>query len=275
MTSHPTTAPTADQRRASRERPLLQLRDPARGRARRTPRRRLPRLRAVQPADRRPLEQVVSAQTLFERVWDAHVVVSADEPSLLYVDLHLVHEVTSPQAFEGLRLAGRPVRRPDLTLATMDHNVPTDRRADHRPARAGAARRARAATARSSACRCYATGSGREGIVHVIGPELGLDPAGDDDRLRRQPHLDARRVRGARVRDRHVRGRARARDADACRSATEDDADALRRRARRSASPPRTSSSERSARSASHGGVGLRDRVRRRRSFAASRWTGG
>ena len=65
-------------------------------------------------------------RTLAEKVWDAHVVRRADgEPDLLYIDLHLVHEVTSPQAFDGLRLAGRPVRRPDLTIATEDHNVPT------------------------------------------------------------------------------------------------------------------------------------------------------
>ena len=65
-------------------------------------------------------------QTLAEKVWERHVVHRADgEPDLLYVDLHLVHEVTSPQAFDGLRLHGRPVRRPDLTVATMDHNVPT------------------------------------------------------------------------------------------------------------------------------------------------------
>ena len=71
----------------------------------------------------RPASQ---AKTLVEKIWDRHVVRSAEgEPDLLYVDLHLVHEVTSPQAFEGLRLAGRKVRRPDLTLAVMDHNVPT------------------------------------------------------------------------------------------------------------------------------------------------------
>src|SRR6202795_3161175 len=65
-------------------------------------------------------------RTLAEKVWDAHVVRRADgEPDLLYIDLHLVHEVTSPQAFDGLRLGGRPVRRPDLTIATEDHNVPT------------------------------------------------------------------------------------------------------------------------------------------------------
>src|SRR5512135_1483286 len=68
-------------------------------------------------------------RTLAEKVWDAHVVRSEpDEPDLLYIDLHLVHEVTSPQAFDGLRLAGRRVRRPDLTIATEDHNVPTDLR---------------------------------------------------------------------------------------------------------------------------------------------------
>ncbi len=66
------------------------------------------------------------AQTLSEKVWDRHLVRHAEgEPDLLYVDLHLVHEVTSPQAFDGIRLAGRGVRRPDLTVATMDHNVPT------------------------------------------------------------------------------------------------------------------------------------------------------
>src|SRR5438309_11859743 len=69
----------------------------------------------------------MAPRTLFEKIWDAHVVREAPgEPTLLYIDLHLVHEVTSPQAFEGLRLAGRNVRRPDRTLATVDHNVPTD-----------------------------------------------------------------------------------------------------------------------------------------------------
>ena len=67
------------------------------------------------------------AKTLFDRIWEGHVVhEEPGEPAILYVDLHLVHEVTSAQAFDGLRLAGRPVRRPDLTVATMDHNVPTD-----------------------------------------------------------------------------------------------------------------------------------------------------
>ena len=92
------------------------------------------------------------SKTLFEKIWETHVV--AGEPALLYIDLHLVHEVTSPQAFEGLRLAGRPVRRPDLTIATMDHNVPTEPRGrDPRRARAGAARGARAQLRTTSACR--------------------------------------------------------------------------------------------------------------------------
>ncbi|HEY3673466.1 MAG TPA: aconitase family protein, partial [Acidimicrobiia bacterium] len=74
-----------------------------------------------------PADSSNAARTLSEKVWDHHVVHQVEgEPDLLYIDLHLVHEVTSPQAFDGLRLAGRPVRRPDLTVATMDHNVPTE-----------------------------------------------------------------------------------------------------------------------------------------------------
>src|SRR5947199_4226542 len=67
-------------------------------------------------------------ETLFEKVWDRHVITATEEATLLYIDCHLVHEVTSPQAFDGLRLAGRKVRRPDLTFATVDHNVPTTSR---------------------------------------------------------------------------------------------------------------------------------------------------
>ena len=85
----------------------------------------------------------MAGRSLFEKVWDRHVVRDEPgEPTLLYIDLHLVHEVTSPQAFEGLRLAGRRVRRPDLTVATMDHNVPTLPGPGHRPDGEGAARRA-------------------------------------------------------------------------------------------------------------------------------------
>ena len=98
-------------------------------------------------------------------------------PALLYVDLHLVHEVTSPQAFEGLRAAGRPVRRPDLTLATMDHNVPTLDGPITDPL-ARAQLDALRANCDEFGVRLFATGSGREGIVHVIGPELGVTQPG-------------------------------------------------------------------------------------------------
>ena len=100
------------------------------------------------------------------------------EPDLLYIDLHLLHEVTSPQAFDGLRLAGRPVRRPDLTLATEDHNVPTDTAA-RSPTRSAAPRSRRcAATAPSSASRLHPMGDAEQGIVHVVGPQLGLTQPG-------------------------------------------------------------------------------------------------
>src|ERR1700758_1560209 len=117
-------------------------------------------------------------QALFEKIWNAHVVRRAEGvPDLPSIDLHLVHEVTSPQAFEGLRMSGRPVRRPDLTLATMDHNVPTGDDTPVDPlsqAQLEALRR----NCEEFGVPLYATGSGREGIVHVIGPELGLTQPG-------------------------------------------------------------------------------------------------
>ncbi len=118
------------------------------------------------------------AKTLFDRVWESHVVhEEPGEPALLYIDLHLVHEVTSPQAFEGLRLAGRRVRHPDLTVATMDHNVPTDGGPVTDPL-AKAQLEALRANCQEFGVPLHATGSGREGIVHVIGPELGLTQPG-------------------------------------------------------------------------------------------------
>ncbi|HEY1317590.1 MAG TPA: 3-isopropylmalate dehydratase large subunit [Gaiella sp.] len=118
------------------------------------------------------------ASTLFEKLWDRHVVrEEAGAPSLLYVDLHLVHEVTSAQAFEGLRLAGRAVRRPELTVATMDHNVPTlpgPITDDLARAQLDALR----ANCAEFGITLHGTGSGHEGIVHVIGPELGLTQPG-------------------------------------------------------------------------------------------------
>jgi 3-isopropylmalate/(R)-2-methylmalate dehydratase large subunit len=122
----------------------------------------------------------VSPRTLADKVWDAHVVHAADgEPDLLFIDLHLVHEVTSPQAFDGLRLAGRTVRRPDLTVATADHNVPTtdiDKPvADPISAKQLAVLNANCA---EFGIACYPMGDPNQGIVHVIGPEQGLTQPG-------------------------------------------------------------------------------------------------
>ncbi len=119
-------------------------------------------------------------RTLFEKIWDAHLVHQPmGGPALLYVDLHLVHEVTSPQAFEGLRLAGRRVRRPDLTVATIDHNVPTGSRAlpiaDEVAARQIATL---VRNVRESGIELFDLDSPDQGIVHVIGPELGLTQPG-------------------------------------------------------------------------------------------------
>jgi 3-isopropylmalate/(R)-2-methylmalate dehydratase large subunit len=116
------------------------------------------------------------ARTLSEKVWDAHVVRSAaGEPDLLYIDLHLIHEVTSPQAFDGLRASGRPVRRPDLTLATEDHNVPT---LDIDKPIADPVSRAQVEALRNN-CAQFGVpirplGDADQGIVHVVGPQLGL-----------------------------------------------------------------------------------------------------
>ncbi|MDQ6642516.1 MAG: 3-isopropylmalate dehydratase large subunit [Actinomycetota bacterium] len=119
-------------------------------------------------------------KTLAEKVWDEHVVRSADgEPDLLFIDLHLIHEVTSPQAFDGLRLAGRVVRRPDLTLATEDHNVPT---IDWDKPIADPVSRTQVETLRKNAAefgvRLHQLGDVEQGIVHIIGPQLGLTQPG-------------------------------------------------------------------------------------------------
>ncbi len=120
------------------------------------------------------------SRTLAEKVWDAHVVRRRDgEPDLIYIDLHLVHEVTSPQAFEGLRLANRTVRRPDLTIATEDHNVPTT--GLDKPI-ADPVSRTQVETLRKNAAefgiRLHQMGDAQQGIVHVIGPQLGLTQPG-------------------------------------------------------------------------------------------------
>src|SRR5919112_6766998 len=119
-------------------------------------------------------------RTLFEKLWDAHVVrEAAGEPALLYIDLHLVHEVTSPQAFDGLRAAGRRVRRPDLTYATVDHNVPTtDRRVAVADPVAAEQMDALRRNCQAFGVKLYDIDSPEQGIVHVVGPELGLTRPG-------------------------------------------------------------------------------------------------
>jgi 3-isopropylmalate/(R)-2-methylmalate dehydratase large subunit len=115
------------------------------------------------------------ASTLFDKVWDSHVV--SELPgggALLYIDRHLVHEVTSPQAFDGLREFGRPVRRPDLTFATVDHNVPTDGRPIDESTLAGKQLAALAKNAKEFGVPLFGYGEARQGIVHVIGPQLGI-----------------------------------------------------------------------------------------------------
>jgi 3-isopropylmalate/(R)-2-methylmalate dehydratase large subunit len=122
----------------------------------------------------------VAGHTLFEKIWDEHVVASPEgEPTLLYIDLHLIHEVTSPQAFDGLRLNHRGVRRPDRTLATADHNVPTDPIAT--PVSDPVSRRQLEAldeNCREFAITLVPRGHENQGIVHVIGPELGITQPG-------------------------------------------------------------------------------------------------
>ena len=155
-----------------------------------------------------------------------------DGTCLLYIDRHLVHEVTSPQAFEGLRLAGRKLRRPDATIAVVDHNIATeDRRSGdqgggepHPGGDAGAERgRVRRAVFPGAGCAPGHRAHYRAGA--------GDQPAGHDDRVRRSPYLDAWRDGGAGVRDRHQRGGARDGDADAAAEAGEEHAGAGGRQA--------------------------------------------
>ena len=119
-------------------------------------------------------------RTMFEKIWDAHVVhAEPGKQTLLYIDLHLVHEVTSAQAFEGLRLAGRKVRRPELTVATPDHNVPTT---DRGLPIADPISKQQIDTLRNNChefgIRIYDLNNPQQGIVHVIGPELGITQPG-------------------------------------------------------------------------------------------------
>src|SRR5271154_4108186 len=116
-------------------------------------------------------------KSMFEKIWEAHEVA----PGLLYIDLHLVHEVTSPQAFDGLRLAGRSVRRPERTLATADHNTPTDgtpRAAQIKDELSRVQVETLERNCEEFGVPIYSLGSDRQGIVHVIGPELGVTQPG-------------------------------------------------------------------------------------------------
>lgn len=170
-------------------------------------------------------------RTLFEKVWDAHVVAAPEGQSvLLYVDLHLVHEVTSPQAFDGLRAAGRAVRQPLRTVATVDHNIPTTPRglpiADPIAAKQIEALQK---NCREFGVPLFDMDSSEQGIVHVI-QRVGDHVAGDDDRLRRQPHFDAWRVWLAGVWHWHLGGGACAGHAMFAADETEDDADQCQRK---------------------------------------------
>src|SRR5579875_35725 len=147
-------------------------------------------------AQRQPSE----ARTLVEKVWDRHVVHSAPgEPDLLYVDLHLVHEVTSPQAFDGLRMNGRRVRRPDLTVATADHNVPTTD-IDRPIADPISAKQLEVLAAHCAefGLTCFPMGHPNQGLVHVIQPELGLSQPGVSI-VCGGSHTSTRGARGARA----------------------------------------------------------------------------
>ena len=192
-------------------------------------------------------------RTLFDKIWDAHVVDTLpDGTALLYIDLHLTHEVTTPQAFEGLRAAGRKVRRPDATLAVVDHNIATD--ASRRTGISDAESRLQVETLERNVVEFGVP------YIPLLDDAAGHRPhhragarplaARHDHRLRRQPHLDARRHGRARLRHRHLRGRARAGDADAAAEAGEEHAGQRGRQPRPRLLRPRTSCWRSSARSA-------------------------
>jgi 3-isopropylmalate/(R)-2-methylmalate dehydratase large subunit len=120
-----------------------------------------------------------AGKTLAQKVWDAHVVrAAAGEPDLLYIDLHLLHEVTSPQAFDGLRIAGRPVRRPDLTIATEDHNTPTDNLLTIADPVSRTQIEALRRNVADFGIRIHSLGDAEQGVVHVLGPQVGLTQPG-------------------------------------------------------------------------------------------------
>jgi len=119
----------------------------------------------------------MAGKTLYEKIWAKHLVDQEEgKPAIIYIDLHLVHEVTSPQAFEGLRLANRKVRRPELTFATMDHNVPTKDRYNIKDPISKKQIETLEANCEEFGVTLFGLNSPHQGIVHVIGPELGLTP---------------------------------------------------------------------------------------------------
>ena len=141
----------------------------------------------------------MSPKTLYEKIWDSHVVHESHDgkPALIYIDRHLIHEGTSPQAFAGLKAEGRTVRRPDLTFAVMDHSVPTVSKERLLPIVDTDARlqfEALEKNCREHGVRLFDMNSANQGIVHIIGPELGDYAAGADDCLRGQSYVDAWRV---------------------------------------------------------------------------------
>ncbi|GAE04739.1 3-isopropylmalate dehydratase large subunit [Paenibacillus sp. JCM 10914] len=137
----------------------------------------------------------MSKKTMFEKIWDNHVIHQEEgKPGILYIDLHLVHEVTSPQAFEGLRLSGRKVRRPELTFATMDHNVPTKDRFNITDPISKQQIDTLTKNCQDFGVTLYDLDTIDQGVVHVMGPELGLTHPGKtivcgDSILRHTAHL--------------------------------------------------------------------------------------
>jgi hypothetical protein len=157
------------------------------------------------------------AFTVFEKIWNAHALAEREDgQTLLYIDRHLTHEVTSPLAFEGLRMAGRRVRRPDLTFAVMDHNVPTtDRTEPVREPMSAAQMAALRRNAKEFGIMLFDYFSPFQGIVHVIGPELGLTLPGITLVCGDSHTSTHGALRGPRIRHRDKRGRARLRNPDA------------------------------------------------------------
>ena len=172
-------------------------------------------------------------RTLYDKIWDDHLVDEApDGTCLIYIDRHLVHEVTSPQAFEGLRLTGRKVRAPEKTLCVVDHNVPTTDRRQKNPDPESEQQIAYLAeNAKLFGARIFRRVRPAPGHRPHHRAGAGFHAAGRDARLRRQPHRDARRLRRARLRHRHLGSRARAGDADAHPEEIEEHARRRRRQA--------------------------------------------